>query len=64
MENNLIKFFSDRIYFAIIFLFKIRHQGFEIYNRSIFVKNLKKNAKLLIPNFLFNYFKKKKLRSY
>ena len=61
MANNLIKFFSDRIYFAIIFLFKIRHQGFEIYNRSIFVKNLKKNAKLLIPNFLFNYFKKKKI---
>jgi hypothetical protein len=43
--------------------FKFRHHFFEIYHRSISIKRLKKNSKKFIPDLIFNYFKKRKLRS-
>ena len=53
-------FFKNKLYDLIVSLYKIRHIGFEIYNRSIFVRNLKKNLKKIIPTKIFNYYQKKK----
>tara|TARA_B100000700_G_C14918505_1_gene795898 strand:+ start:199 stop:1278 length:1080 start_codon:yes stop_codon:yes gene_type:complete len=57
-----MKILQNFIYKLIIYIFKIRHIGFEIYNRSLLVKNLKVKIKYLIPKFIFNYFHKKRIK--
>ena len=54
-------FWKDIFYNLILLVYKIRHIGFEIYNRSIFVKNLKKVLKKIIPTEIFNYYQKKRI---
>ena len=58
-----MKFFKIISYFFLVPFFNFRHHFFEVYHRSIFIKRLKKQSKLLIPNIIFNYFKKQKLKS-
>ncbi len=41
--------------------FKFRHQIFEYYYRSIFIKKLKDFIKKLLPNIIFNFFNKNKI---
>ena len=57
-----MKSLSYSLYSFITFFFKIRHQLFEVYNRSITVKNIKKFVKILIPQIIFNYFHEKKIK--
>ena len=57
--NNLIKSYTYNI---ILNFFKIRHLSFEIYNRWLLTKTIKKNIKNFIPRSIFNYFQKKKIR--
>ncbi len=57
-----MRYFKNITYSFILFFFKLRHIIFEIYNRSIFVKNIKKNLKFFIPKFLFNFFHDRKIK--
>lgn len=57
-----MKFNSNIIYYSILFLFKIRHQTFELYNRSLLVKRIKDFLKKIIPHLIFNYFNKVKIK--
>lgn len=50
-------------YKVILGVFKIRHQLFEIYNRSLITKKIKIFLKIFIPSFVFNYFHNKKLKN-
>ena len=45
------------------FLYKIRHHSFEIYHRSILIKDFKFKLKKVIPNFIFNYFNERKIKN-
>ena len=57
--SKLIKTYTYNI---ILNLFKIRHLSFEIYNRWLLIKTIKKNIKNFIPRLIFNYFQEKKLK--
>ena len=57
-----MKYIKNITYSFILLFFKVRHVGFEIYNRSVFVKNIKKNIKLFIPGFVFNFFHNRKIK--
>tara|TARA_B100000700_G_C14943872_1_gene808145 strand:- start:39 stop:1121 length:1083 start_codon:yes stop_codon:yes gene_type:complete len=57
----MIQKIKDILHSLILYLFKIRHIGFEIYHRSLFVKKVKQNLKIFIPKSIFNYFHKKKV---
>ena len=50
------------VFYFIKNIFILRHQFFEVYHRSIFVKNLKSISKKFIPDIIFNHFKKLKIK--
>jgi len=57
-----MKIIQHILYILITYLFKVRHLSFELYNRSVFVKNIKVKIKSLIPKNIFNYFHEKRLK--
>jgi len=59
-----MKINSTVIYNSILILFKIRHQIFELYIRSLLIKKIKDLLRKIIPNFLFDYFNKIKIEKY
>ena len=52
---------KNSFYNFIYISFKFRHQIFEYYYRSIFIKKLKDFIKKFLPNVIFNFFNKNKI---
>ena len=61
MKKIIISPYRFVLFFFLKKLYKIRHNYFEIYHRSILLKNLKFLIKKFIPKYFFEYFRKKKI---